>query len=185
MSFEINKIVGAFLGAILFALGLGLISSIIFESPLPEKPGFAVAVADKNAPAGGAAAPAKAAEVAPIGARLKTATADAGQKLFGKQCTSCHTPEKGAGNKVGPNLYGVVDRTKGSEAGFNYSPGMADLGKAGQKWTYEDLDHFLAGPAAAVKGTKMTFKGFDNPDDRAAVIQFLRSKADAPAPLPN
>ncbi|WP_407049029.1 c-type cytochrome [Methyloraptor flagellatus] len=180
-SFELNKIAGAVLGACLFAMGLGIITDIIFDQPAPEKPGFMVAVAETKA---GGDAGAKAAEVAPIAARLKTATADAGQKVFAK-CASCHTPEKGAGNKVGPNLYGVVDRVKGSEAGFGYSGALADLGKQGQKWTYDDLDHFLANPGAVVKGTKMSFKGLDNPDDRAAVIMFLHSKADAPAPLPN
>ncbi|MBX4420999.1 c-type cytochrome, partial [Mycobacterium tuberculosis] len=82
----------------------------------PEKPGYVIAVAEQpaaEAPAGAGAPPA----APPIAERLKTASADAGKKVFAK-CTSCHNADKGGKNATGPNLWAVVDRAVAGHEGF-------------------------------------------------------------------
>ena len=103
-----------------------------------------------------------------------------GQALT-KVCATCHTFDKGGAAKVGPNLYNVVDRAKGSEAGFAYSDAMK---AKGGKWTFEDLNTFITNPKAFVDGTKMGFGGEPDPEKRADIIVYLRSLSDSPAPLP-
>ncbi|HET6376275.1 MAG TPA: cytochrome c family protein, partial [Methylocella sp.] len=39
-AFELNKIAGAFLGALLFAMALNVISSVIFTPPKLTRPGY-------------------------------------------------------------------------------------------------------------------------------------------------
>ena len=75
----------------------------------------------------------------------------------------------------------MVDRKIASEAGFNYSPALK--GKEGD-WTYDKLDAWLADPRAWAPGTRMIFAGIKDEKKRAAVVSYLRSLADNPAPLP-
>ena len=98
-----------------------------------------------------------------------------------RSASACHSFDKGGPNKVGPNLYGIVERDKGSHAGFNYSGPMK--GKGG-KWTFDDLNHFLTNPKAFVAGTSMSFAGLTKDSERADVIDYLRTLADSPVPLP-
>jgi hypothetical protein len=51
-TFEINKILGALLGTLLFTLALNIVAGGIFTSKMPAKPGYEVAVLEQ--PAAGA-----------------------------------------------------------------------------------------------------------------------------------
>lgn len=111
---------------------------------------------------------------------LRTASADDGRKVA-KKCVSCHTFEPGQPSKVGPNLANTVGHDKAAKPGFAYSPVLAGLPG---NWSYEDLDAFLAKPAAFAPGTKMTFAGLPKARDRAAVIAYLASLTENPPPKP-
>jgi len=176
-SFELNKIAGAVLGTCLFVLLLNMAANATFTPQKPAKPGYEIALPEQ---ATGSETAAKPEAVEPIAVRLASADAQRGQAVI-KQCASCHTFEKGGPNRVGPNLYGILNRAKGSVAGFNYSAAMK--GKGGE-WTYEDLDHFISAPKGYVAGTTMSFAGIAKPSQRADLIAYLRTLADNPAPLP-
>ena len=111
---------------------------------------------------------------------LASADAGRGEKVF-KKCKACHTVDEGGKNKVGPKLWDVVGRAKGSVDGFKYSGAMTAMGG---DWSFEDLDAFIANPKAYMKGTKMSFSGVKKAADRAALIVYLRSLSAAPKSLP-
>ncbi|CCV03278.1 Cytochrome c homolog [Mesorhizobium metallidurans STM 2683] len=179
-SFEINKLIGGLLGTIFVVFSVAIVSDSLFASPAPEKPGFII---EATEPAeGGPAAPAAGAK--PIADRLATANAEAGAAVF-KKCQACHSGEKDGPNKVGPDLWDVVDRPVASHEGFAYSAGMKEYSKGGtEKWTYENLDRFITSPKKDVKGTAMGFAGLPKEEDRANVIAYLRTLSDNPKPLP-
>jgi cytochrome c len=177
-SFELNKILGALLGTCLVLLAVHIAAGAIFTPAAPAKPGYEIAVKEEQpaASGGGAAAPG---EVA-IDTMLGSATVKAGQADT-KVCETCHNFGKGQGNKVGPDLYGVVGRQVASEQGFNYS---SALKAKGGTWTFDALNTWLKNPRADVPGTLMTFAGLPSEKQRADVIDFLNSNSDKPLPLP-
>ena len=127
MDIETNKIAGAVLSTLLVVMGLNMISGIVFAPHKPAVPGFDLP-SEEPAAAAGAAAPAA---DEPIAVRLAKADPARGEKAVGA-CKACHTFEKGGPNKVGPHLYDVYGRGKGSVEGFGYSAAMK--GKAGENW---------------------------------------------------
>ena len=129
-----------------------------------------------------AAAAAPAQELPPIGPKLAGANVEAGKAIFQKQCFTCHTVDKGGANKVGPNLWDLVNRPIAEHEGFSYSAALSE--KKGQGWNYEHLNSFLISPKTYAPGTKMSFAGISKDAERADVIAYLRSLADEPAPLP-
>ena len=175
-SFELNKILGAILGTCLITLALNIGAGAIFAPEKPEKPGYAIAVTEHGGePKSAAKEPEE-----PIETLMASASVEKGHATA-KQCQACHTFEKGGPNRVGPNLWGIVDRPRASEAGFNYSAAMK---AKGGKWTYDELNKFLASPRSYIQGTAMTFAGLARDTQRADVIGYLRTQADSPVPLP-
>jgi len=164
MSLEFNKIAGAVLAAGLGAMLIGKVAGALVHPHFPEHPHIAVQEAAVETKPG--AAPAAIPPLAPGG------DAAAGKVAFEKKCATCHTPDKGAANKVGPNLFGIVGNKRAHLEGFAYSAGMQ--AKGGQ-WDNDSLNEFLYKPAAYVKGTKMAFAGLSNDKERADVIAFLNS----------
>ena len=180
-SFELNKVIGAFLAVVFVMFSVSLASDTIFATHAPETPGYAVAVVE----GGGAGAGGEAAAEGPsIAELLQNADPAKGQAVF-KPCTACHTAEKGGANKVGPNLWGIVNRPVASHEGFSYSAGMREFSQGGQVvWDYEHLSGFLKAPRSYVSGTAMAFAGVKKPEQEADLIAYLRTLADEPAPLP-
>ena len=178
-SFELNKIAGAVLGTLTLTVALGIFSGIIFEQPKPAKQGYELPDAT---PANAGKAPA-APQDPPLAEVLAKASAERGAAIF-KRCGACHTDDKGGKNAVGPNLYGVIGGPKGHKSDFAYSDAMKALHDKGETWTPDDFYHFIKGPQAFIKGTKMTFAGLPKPQDRADVLMYLNSQSDKPVDLP-
>jgi len=176
-SFELNKILGAILGTCLGVLTINIAAGAIFAPGRLAKPGYEIAVPEKPS---GETKPTEQEQPQPIEEVLAKADLGRGENSA-KKCAACHTFNKGGRTLVGPNLWGVVGRPKGSEAGFNYSAAMK---AKGGNWTIEDLNQFLTNPKGYVPGTNMTFAGVARAGERADLIVYLNSLADNPAPLP-
>lgn len=171
-----EKFLFCLVGTFWFVWGINWIGDIVVQAgPLKT----AVFKPADKAPAKAAA---EAAAEVPAGALAMLASADAaaGKKVF-KKCKACHSTEKGAKHKVGPNLWDTVGRAKASAPGYQFSGAIEGLGGA---WTYRDLDAFLADPKGFARGTKMGFRGIKKAKDRAAILVYLRSLSDQPKPLP-
>ena len=182
-SFEFTKVAAAVLSALLLIFGAKTALEIAGVGRHHEVVGgftLPAAAPEAAAPAAGAPAPAKF-DPAAVVAMIKTAKPEDAAGTF-KKCAGCHSYEKGAANKVGPDLWGIVGRPKGSVASFTgYSEAMKTKGG---DWSYADLAQFIHSPKTFVAGTKMLFMGVTDPQDLANVIAYLRTLSDSPAPLP-
>lgn len=144
--------------------------------PAEETPAATEATAEATA---AAAAPAPAAEAPPAdstettdGTTLASFTPDVDHgKVVFLQCKTCHVREEGV-NRIGPSLANIVGRKAGTIAGYSYSPANAN---SGITWTPEKLFQYLQSPQRVVPGTKMTFAGLPNGQDRADVIAYLQT----------
>ena len=77
-------------------------------------------------------------------------------------------------NKVGPHLVGIVGRKAASADGYKkYSK---DLKEAGIVWDEANLDKWLANPKGMYPGTKMIYPGLKKAEDRADLIEYLKTK---------
>jgi len=174
-----NKIAGGLLATGLAIVGLGELSAIVYKFEPAAKPGYAIAVQEETSGGGG-----EAADVIPDwGTVLPAANVQAGMTVSEK-CKSCHNLDNGGPNLTGPNLYGVEGRKPGSHPGFAYSSAMTDFGGKNPAWTYDLLYQFLKAPGSFMPGTKMTFVGLPDPQDRINVIAYLRSNGSPNFPIP-
>jgi len=181
MNSYVNMGVGAFLGTVFVLMSVSIASEGVFHSEAPEKEGFAIIAEEGSSDAGAGSAEAAEVDIKPL---LASADATAGATVF-KKCASCHSIEKGGPNKVGPDLWGVVERPIASHEGFSYSAGMKTFAEANKTWTYDHLSFFIEAPKKHVPGTAMGFAGVKKPDERANLIAYLRSQADSPVALPD
>lgn len=104
--------------------------------------------------------------------RMHADVASGGQALFA-QCVGCHATGAGEPTGLGPNLYGVYGRRIGGDPDFHYSPALRALG--GHRWVGSELDAFLADPQGYAPGTTMVADPIPDPDEREALIEFLRT----------
>ncbi len=176
----LNKYLGAGLATGLVIAFMTAAIPPLFESEPPAHPGYAIAVSPELA-----GAPAEAPDVIPDwGTVLPAADVAAGQAKTAA-CQSCHDFDPAGTNKIGPGLFGVVGRKPGSHPGFAYSSAMEAFGAKQPIWDYDHLYQFLKGPQAYLSGTKMTFAGLSNAQDRINVIAYLHSLGSTlPIPKP-
>jgi cytochrome c len=171
-----NTIAGWALFSGIVALGLGSLSAHYFladKSERPEKMGYEIEGV-VSSEGGGAAAE------EPIEARLAKGDPAKGEAVF-KKCQSCHTVDQGAANGIGPNLWATVgEGIAQGKGGFAFSD---DLKAKGGNWDWANLDAWLKNPKGFASGTKMTFAGLPDGQDRANVILYLNSKG-SNLPLP-
>jgi len=110
---------------------------------------------------------------------LASADPAKGEKVFAK-CAACHTANQGGANGVGPNLYATLGKSLGHMPGFAYSDALK---KVGGTWTFEAMDKWLKSPRDFAPGTKMTFAGLGNAEDRANIIAYINAQG-SNLPLP-
>jgi len=166
-----NTIAGWVLFAGIIALGASIVTGEVFRGERPEKMGYPIEGVVLEGEGGAAAEK-------PID--FSVADATKGEQVF-KKCAACHNADKGGPNALGPNLWGTLGKPHGHVPGFAYSDALK--GKPGN-WDFASLSEWLANPKKYAPGTKMTFAGLSNPQDRADVIAFLNVRSDSPLPLP-
>ena len=168
-----NTIAGWVLAGGIVALGLSIVTGMYFHPEAPEKEGFAV-VAEASGDAGGVA-------VVPIATLLATADVAKGEAVF-KKCVACHTIAQGDANGIGPNLWAAMGKPHGHVAVFSYSDALKSVPG---NWDWEGMDKWLANPKKYAPGTKMTFAGLGNPEERANLILYLNAQgSNLPLPPP-
>ena len=173
-----NKIVASIILAVVLVLGINKIADIIFYIEKPEKSAYQVADISATTTRE-TTSESSSAGSGDIMALLASASVADGKKVF-KKCAACHSIAKGGGNKIGPALWGVLDRQAGSVSDYKYSKAMAAHGKT---WSFEEINSFLIKPKDWIKGTKMSFVGLKSKNDRVAVILYMNEKTDSPLPL--
>lgn len=177
-SFELNKILGALLGAIFIVFSVSLISDTIFYTPTPATPGYVIEVPEQEVADAGPVE-----EGPSVLALIADGDVTAGEAAF-RRCASCHTPEEGGANRVGPNLWNTVMQPITHAEGFNYSSAMRAFAEQEGIWTYEHLAGFLENPRGYVPGTTMAFAGLRDVQEKANLIAYMRTLSNDPAPLP-
>ena len=119
--------------------------------------------------------------------------ADDGERLYLKECSKCHgmlhsglMPDSNPENRLlasadikmsfsmpyGPNLFGVIGRTAGTEPGFDYSKAFLKALR-GATWTAATIDAFITDTQAMAPGTRM-FYAQPDPAVRRAIVQHLK-----------
>jgi cytochrome c len=172
MNDRFNTIAGWVLFAGIVALGGSILSAELFKGHEVHG-GYPIeGVVEEGA--GGAEAE------KPIEFYLASADAVAGEQVF-KKCTACHNADQGGANALGPNLWHVFGEPVGQGRGFAFSPALSGVGGT---WNWQNMSAWLASPKKFAPGTKMTFAGISNPQDRANVMAFLNTKSPSPLPLP-
>lgn len=167
-----NTIAGWVLAGCTTALAASIGAGMYFHTERPEKMGYAIEGVVEEGPGGAAAA-------VDIATLLPAADAAAGAEQF-KKCAACHTIAQGGANGIGPNLWASMGKPHGHVAGFAYTDALK--GVPGN-WDFKAMDAWLTSPRKYAPGTKMTFAGIGNAQDRANLLVYLNSQG-SNLPLP-
>ena len=103
-----------------------------------------------------------------------------GARLF-TQCAGCHQIGPNAHGGFAPELNKLFGRRAGSTPDFAYSAAMK---ASGVVWNERTLADFLHDPDKLVPGTRMRFWGIGDEREIAALLAYLHTFSDAPAPAP-
>ena len=177
---EVNKILASIILAVLIVTLISHLGDLIVNTDHHYEKETAYKIEVEEIPSDVGMSVKKEEIIEPISLLLASASMDNGQKLF-KKCATCHNYEKDGANKVGPQLWNLINRPKANVEGFAYSKELAEFGG---EWGYEELAEFLYKPKKYIKGTKMNFAGLKKVKDRADIVYFLRAQSDNPVPLP-
>ena len=172
MNDRFNTIAGWTLFAGVIALGASIVTGEVFHSERPEKMGYPIEGVSDASEEGGAVEE-------PIAAYLAKGDAAKGEQVF-KKCAACHNADPGGANALGPALYGTLGKPVAGHPGFAYSDALKSKGGT---WDWDSMSAWLASPKKFAPGTKMTFAGLGNPQDRADLMLFLNSRG-SNLPLP-
>jgi len=177
-----NTIAGWVLFAGIVALGATLVTGEVFknheyDSCEEGKGGYCPPeVAAAGGETGGSEEAAK-----PVAFYLASADIARGENVF-KKCTACHNATQGGANALGPNLWGTMGKPHANHPGFAYSDALKGVPGT---WTWEAMDAWLASPRNYAPGTKMTFAGLGDPQDRADLMLWLNAQgSNIPVPPP-
>ena len=173
MDDRFNTIAGWVLFAGIVALGASIVAGETFHEERPEEMGYPIEGVVVEGEGGAEAEK-------PIAFYLASADPATGEQVF-KKCTACHNADQGGANALGPSLYGVMGNPVAAHPGFAFSDALK--GKGGT-WDWDTMSAWLASPKKFAPGTKMTFAGLSNPQDRANVMAFLNSRDASPLPVP-
>jgi cytochrome c len=171
MNDRFNTIAGWVLGGGIVLLGATLVTGEIFKDERPETMGYPIAGVEEEGEGGGEAEQ-------PIAALLATADVGRGEAQF-KKCAACHTITPGGPGGVGPNIHGIMGQPVAAR-GFAYSDALKSKGGT---WTWEAMNEWIRSPRAFAPGTKMTFAGIADGQDRADLLLYMNAQG-SNLPLP-
>ncbi len=163
MDDRFNTIAGWALGAGIVLLGGVIVTGEMFKAERPETMGYPIAGVVEE---GGSGAEAE----QPIAHFMQTADASRGEAVF-RKCAACHTVNQGGANGLGPNLHGVMGEAVATgQGGYAFSE---PLRTHGGTWDWDTMSQWLRSPRTFAQGTRMTFAGLSDPQDRADVMLYL------------
>ena len=176
-SFELSKIAGAFLCALLVIVGFKVALEIAEHDKAPEKPGYVLpapeaAPAHGAAPAGGAA-PRQRRHSTPLPWRRPphpaTPKPAPPSSRSARRVIRASTT---APTRWARTLRASSAAPRRATPGFSYSDAMK---AKGGNWTLEDLASFIHSPKTFVPGTKMLFPGIADPGDLGDLLAYLNT----------
>jgi cytochrome c len=160
-----NTIAGWVLFAGIIALGASIVTGELFHAERPETMGYPIEGVEAEGEGGAEAEK-------PIAFYLQTADVAKGEAVF-KKCAACHNADAGGANALGPALFGTMGKPLAHHPAFAYSDALKGVGGT---WDWDKMSAWLANPKKFAPGTKMTFAGLSNPQDRADLMLWLNSK---------
>ena len=172
MFYEFQKLITSISIVVLIVIGISKISDSIYSTE-ENVVAYKVEVQEKKVVD-------SVEEKLDLAAFLASGNVEHGKKVF-KKCAACHSINEGGKNKIGPALWGVMQRKSGELKEYNYSKALLGYEKV---WSFEELNGFLLKPATWIKGNKMGFAGLKDEKDRSSVILYLNESSNNPIPLP-
>jgi cytochrome c len=107
----------------------------------------------------------------PLAFGLSAGDPSRGERIYDR-CFACHAIER---DRTGPRHAGLFGRRAGGVPGFPYSAAMKKAGANGLVWNDETLDKFLQNPTKFIPGTRMTYAGVKDDQERADLLAYRKT----------